>query len=353
MIILKILQKCIDAVAKVLAWLLVKMGLWLSVIYVITFFVICALTDTAFSSVQNLFWTCLAVSVVLGLWLSLSLAGKAKKKEGGDRAVANIPKVKKKNGKEDYEESRESYAGLVDKAKEQQPVPQVTYIAPTQPYYTPQYVQPIVQPIVQQPVIQPVISPQPIYPTPQYQQPSNDGSSIFTPYHQQPYVQPQPQPQPQQPQQMSARDILFSQTEQPKPQSNDDGQFLKYPRPNDMAGRPSDAISPLEAQTAPSDNNYNAPRPRNDLYSQPQPMQNYGSQPMQNYGNEFAQPSYTQPSYSPRQNNSFDNLEKPRIYRTHADPDVLIYEYSNRLDYYRRTPNNGLVFERTVYKDRK
>ena len=196
--LLKILQKSIDCVGKVLAWLLIRMGLWLSVLYVVLFFVICALTDTTFTSVQNLFWTCLLISAVLGLWISLSLANKFKKKEKNDRAVANIPKVKRKNGKEDYEESRESYAGLVaqnNASAQMQPQTQpITTVFYTQPQpavmAAPQYVQPtILQPLIQQPVVQPVLPPQTVYP-PQYTQPAPQ------------YVQPaQPAPTPQYPQQ--------------------------------------------------------------------------------------------------------------------------------------------------------
>lgn len=341
--LLKILQKGFDAVAKVLAWLLVKMGLWLAALYTIVFFVMCAVTTTKFTSVQSLFWALFLVSVVLGLWISLSLANRAKNKDKEERAVGNIPKVKKKNGKEDYEESRDGYVASLAANNQTapvmqtpQPVQSVVYypqpvqaVAPTY-YAPPQYVQPT--------VIQPVIAPS-AYQQPQYQQNSTNGASVFGSYNQTaPAMQT---PQPAQPDRsMSAHDILFSQQPPIRPQNvqEDDGEFLKYPKPSDMAGRPADAPSPLEQQTA-------QPQPQNNYSDYSQPRTYRQTQPQQTYGYSQPQNNY----YAPSNTNPY--AETPKIYRTRTDPDVLIYEYNDRLDYYRKTPD-GPVFERTVYKNR-
>lgn len=41
--------------------------------------------------------------------------------------------------------------------------------------------------------------------------------------------------------------------------------------------------------------------------------------------------------------------EQPLVFRTRRDPDLYVYEYSDRYQYWRRTPQ-GMVFERTEYK---
>lgn len=43
--------------------------------------------------------------------------------------------------------------------------------------------------------------------------------------------------------------------------------------------------------------------------------------------------------------------EQPLVFRTRKDPDLYVYEYSDRYQYWRRT-KNGMVFENTEYKNK-
>ena len=44
--------------------------------------------------------------------------------------------------------------------------------------------------------------------------------------------------------------------------------------------------------------------------------------------------------------------EKPLVFRTRKDPDLYVYEYSDRYQYWRRT-GAGMVFESTEWKKKE
>ena len=61
--------------------------------------------------------------------------------------------------------------------------------------------------------------------------------------------------------------------------------------------------------------------------------------------------NYTNPQYAPQEYSRERPVadEQPKIFRLRDEPDVLVYEYSDRLDYYRRTAQ-GNEFLRRKFK---
>ncbi len=90
----------------------------------------------------------------------------------------------------------------------------------------------------------------------------------------------------------------------------------------------------------PRRNDRNVPPP-------PSPQGNYYNNGGYNgYNNEPMGQTENQGGNNPPPRNPY---ETPRIFRLREDPDMLVYEYSDRLDYYRRTPY-GNVYVRTKMK---
>lgn len=74
----------------------------------------------------------------------------------------------------------------------------------------------------------------------------------------------------------------------------------------------------------------------------------------ENYSN-FEQKNYqpyppiNEQVFTPPSSQSLGSNEKPMVFATRSDPNVLIYEYSNRLEFYKKTLN-GLILIKTQYK---
>ena len=119
----------------------------------------------------------------------------------------------------------------------------------------------------------------------------------------------------------------------------------------------------------PMDNGRNYDRPMRD-YGEPtggydRPMRDYGeptggyNRPMRDYGEptdgnnrpmrDYGEPTggYDRPMVD---YNEPISDETHRIFRLREDPNVLVYEYSDRLDYYRRSPSGNNEFIRRKYK---
>lgn len=112
--------------------------------------------------------------------------------------------------------------------------------------------------------------------------------------------------------------------------------------------------------------NLNEPKKITDTgflsYNLEQNLQNQNELP-QNQGNvkfasnndqtidniNFEPYSFNETSFSPPPSQSLGENEKPMIFATRSDPNVLIYEYTNRLEFYKKTLN-GLVLIKTQYK---
>ncbi len=95
----------------------------------------------------------------------------------------------------------------------------------------------------------------------------------------------------------------------------------------------------------------NAEPPRRDDRNVPPPQ----SSSQGNYYNNGGYNGYNNPAPMAPENQGANNppprnpYETPRIFRLREDPDMLVYEYSDRLDYYKRTPY-GNVYVRTKMK---
>lgn len=78
---------------------------------------------------------------------------------------------------------------------------------------------------------------------------------------------------------------------------------------------------------------YSAPQPQ-QMYSAPQPQQSFGGYTTTPNGGAVTEmrPLYQEPQ------------EKPRVFASRKSPDIFIYEYSDRLEYYLRTATSMYKF---------
>ncbi|MCH5164339.1 MAG: hypothetical protein J1F36_04915 [Clostridiales bacterium] len=121
-----------------------------------------------------------------------------------------------------------------------------------------------------------------------------------------------------------------------RPDYNRRGEPQNYDNYNDY-NRPDDYNRPMDNRS-----DYNRPM---DDYNRPsdynRPMDNYGApmdnRPMDDYNRPM---SYNEPVSD----------EIPKIFRLREDPNVLVYEYSDRLDYYKRSSDGNNEFLRRKYK---
>ena len=68
----KFILRIFDGIAKVLAFVLISLGLWLPAAFTVGFFITCGVTNTAFAGLtEGLFWGGLAVTAVLGFGLAM------------------------------------------------------------------------------------------------------------------------------------------------------------------------------------------------------------------------------------------------------------------------------------------
>ena len=304
--IISFLTFIVEGIARAVVFLLSTLGLWIPALFCLLFVIICAVTQTAFAEVSGIFFVGLALSVVLAL--SITVARVLRKRE---------KKHLEKNGMAPHSLKRKKDK---NKSKSDNP-PQSQFISPN-----------IVQPNVPSgyaPVMQ-----QGYYPYGYY------GGG----YSQQPYGAPPAPGYNAQPGYNNAPGYNA------QPGYNNAPGYNAQPGYNNAPG--------YNAQ--PGYNNapgYNA-QPGYNGYHSDAGADNGGGretgesmfeQAKRSMRAEFA--GYNPPSPQQDVTPSDDAREKPLgIFRTRSDPSILIYEYADRLDFWRRTDGGGLEYVRTETK---
>ena len=323
--IISFLTFIVEGIARAVVFLLSTLGLWIPALFCLLFVIICAVTQTAFAEVSGIFFVGLALSVVLALSITVARVLRKREKkylEKNGMAPRSLKRKKDKN-----------------KSKSDNP-PQSQFISPN-----------IVQPNVPSgyaPVMQ-----QGYYPYGYY------GGG----YSQQPYGAP---PAPGYNAQPGYNNAPGYNTQ---PGYNNAPGYNAQPGYNNAPGynaQPGYNNAPgYNAQ--PGYNNvpgYNAPSGYNNAqhgyngYHSDAGADNGGGretgesmfeQAKRSMRAEFA--GYNPPSPQQDVTPSDDAREKPLgIFRTRSDPSILIYEYADRLDFWRRTDGGGLEYVRTETK---
>ena len=287
--IISFLTFIVEGIARAVVFLLSTLGLWIPALFCLLFVIICAVTQTAFAEVAGIFFVGLALSVVLALSITVARVLRKREKKHLEKNGMAPRSLKRKKDK--------------NKSKSDNP-PQSQFISPN-----------IVQPNVPSgyaPVMQ-----QGYYPYGYY------GGG----YSQQPYGAP------------------------PAPGYNAQPGYNNAPGYNAQPG-----YNNASGYNAPS--GYNNAQPGYNGYHSDAGADNGGGretgesmfeQAKRSMRAEFA--GYNPPSPQQDVTPSDDAREKPLgIFRTRSDPSILIYEYADRLDFWRRTDGGGLEYVRTETK---
>ena len=321
--IISFLTFIVEGIARAVVFLLSTLGLWIPALFCALFFLVCAITVTPFADVAGIFYVGLALSMLLSIGISVAQVLKKKDINRLSRSADKPKKLKKKKGEEqqapqsDFAQPNMIYPN--DGYQPQPGYPQPGYPYQPQPGYSYQpYGYQSQYPSYPQPGYQPPYQPQQPYPAqPTYPQQPYQPQQNYQP--QQPYSQPQQNYQPQQP---------YSQ-----PQS--------YPqRQNDMQGGGNNFAS------------YQSDENKQDsgsAYEQAKKSMNREFFGYDSPGKKDDTPSYNDLKPKESAFNTF-NEQPLGVYRTRVDPDVVIYEYADRIEYYRRNDRGGLDYVRTQSK---
>ena len=341
--IISFLTFIVEGIARAVVFLLSTLGLWIPALFCLLFVIICAVTQTAFAEVSGIFFVGLALSVVLALSITVARVLRKREKKHLEKNGMAPRSLKRKKDK--------------NKSKSDNP-PQSQFISPN-----------IVQPNVPSgyaPVMQ-----QGYYPYGYY------GGG----YSQQPYGAPPAPGYNAQPGYNNAPGYNAQPGYNNAPGYNAQPGYNNAPGYNAQPGynnapgynaQPGYNNAPgYNAQ--PGYNNasgYNAPSGYNNAqhgYNAQPGYNGYHSDAGADNGGgretgesmfeqakrsmraEFA--GYNPPSPQQDVTPSDDAREKPLgIFRTRSDPSILIYEYADRLDFWRRTDGGGLEYVRTETK---
>ena len=299
--IISFLTFIVEGIARAVVFLLSTLGLWIPALFCLLFVIICAVTQTAFAEVSGIFFVGLALSVVLALSITVARVLRKREKKHLEKNGMAPRSLKRKKDK--------------NKSKSDNP-PQSQFISPN-----------IVQPNVPSgyaPVMQ-----QGYYPYGYY------GGG----YSQQPYGAP-PAP-----------------GYNAQPGYNNAPGYNAQPGYNNASGyNAQPGYNNASGYNAPS--GYNNAQPGYNGYHSDAGADNGGGretgesmfeQAKRSMRAEFA--GYNPPSPQQDVTPSDDAREKPLgIFRTRSDPSILIYEYADRLDFWRRTDGGGLEYVRTETK---
>lgn len=299
--IISFLTFIVEGIARAVVFLLSTLGLWIPALFCLLFVIICAVTQTAFAEVSGIFFVGLALSVVLALSITVARVLRKREKKHLEKNGMAPRSLKRKKDK--------------NKSKSDNP-PQSQFISPN-----------IVQPNVPSgyaPVMQ-----QGYYPYGYY------GGG----YSQQPYGAP-PAP-----------------GYNAQPGYNNAPGYNAQPGYNNASGyNAQPGYNNVPGYNAPS--GYNNAQPGYNGYHSDAGADNGGGretgesmfeQAKRSMRAEFA--GYNPPSPQQDVTPSDDAREKPLgIFRTRSDPSILIYEYADRLDFWRRTDGGGLEYVRTETK---
>ena len=316
--IISFLTFIVEGIARAVVFLLSTLGLWIPALFCLLFVIICAVTQTAFAEVSGIFFVGLALSVVLALSITVARVLRKREKKHLEKNGMAPRSLKRKKDK--------------NKSKSDNP-PQSQFISPN-----------IVQPNVPSgyaPVMQ-----QGYYPYGYY------GGG----YSQQPYGAPPAPGYNAQPGYNNAPGYNAQPGYNNAPGYNAQPGYNNAPGYNAQPGYNN--ASGYNVQ--PGYNNapgYNA-QPGYNGYHSDTGADNGGGretgesmfeQAKRSMRAEFA--GYNPPSPQQDVTPSDDAREKPLgIFRTRSDPSILIYEYADRLDFWRRTDGGGLEYVRTETK---
>ncbi len=306
------LKILLAAVLKKVGWVIRKLGLWVPLTFCAIFLLTILFTRTPFSSVKGMFFVGLIVTTAVGLGMSIFLFMRRVDKKIVARKRTLPPEkksegklarlVKRKKGKDEEQEKTPELNAFGASAQPIMPTYPMGYM-PTYPVQMyPQMMQPM------QPMQQPMQYP--IQPT---------------------YAQPQPQPR------QEYRPYVPTQM-----QSNG---FYRYPsvdarlEPAPVAQPKSDEFIPYPSTDRA--NNYSARD-----YTPPRYDEQFGSERRERETRDYGS------GLGGRDRLSFDVTgEQPKIYRTRMDESVLIYEYADRIEFYRTSPEGKTLLD-TQYKNR-
>ena len=304
--IISFLTFIVEGIARAVVFLLSTLGLWIPALFCLLFVIICAVTQTAFAEVSGIFFVGLALSVVLALSITVARVLRKREKmhlEKNGMAPRSLKRKKDKN-----------------KSKSDNP-PQSQFISPN-----------IVQPNVPSgyaPVMQ-----QGYYPYGYY------GGG----YSQQPYGAPPAPGYNAQPGYNNASGYNAQPGYNNAPGYNAQPGYNNAPGYNAQPGYNN--ASGYNAQ--PGYNGYHSDTGADNGGGR-ETGESMFEQAKRSMRAEFA--GYNPPSPQQDVTPSDDAREKPLgIFRTRSDPSILIYEYADRLDFWRRTDGGGLEYVRTETK---
>ena len=311
--IISFLTFIVEGIARAVVFLLSTLGLWIPALFCLLFVIICAVTQTAFAEVSGIFFVGLALSVVLALSITVARVLRKREKKHLEKNGMAPRSLKRKKDK--------------NKSKSDNP-PQSQFISPN-----------IVQPNVPSGYV-PVMQ-QGYYPYGYY------GGG----YSQQPYGAPPAPGYNAQPGYNNAPGYNA------QPGYNNAPGYNAQPGYNNASGyNAQPGYNNASGYNAPS--GYNNAQPGYNGYHSDAGADNGGGretgesmfeQAKRSMRAEFA--GYNPPSPQQDVTPSDDAREKPLgIFRTRSDPSILIYEYADRLDFWRRTDGGGLEYVRTETK---
>lgn len=289
-IIGKLLLSIFDGIAKALAFILISLGLWLSTLFTVAFFIVCGATGTALSSgIMAVFWLGLGVTAFCGFALSMYMRSRRKQKlaerREAEQYAGQTPAEKKKRGKSRGDKDDRYVA---PQAQWQNAPP------PQNPYMNNQYAQ-----------MQNGYMPPQGYPYSgdmnYSRQPDNARNYSCPPVA--PYVPP---------------------AEPPKYDKSDlDRKYF--------------GADPAHYERTASFDESTVP-------------QSYG-RTMTKTQQKEADSRFDSDELWRRLSGANVPDEQPLVFRTRKDPDLYVYEYSDRYQYWRRT-RTGMVFENTEFKNK-
>ena len=304
--IISFLTFIVEGIARAVVFLLSTLGLWIPALFCLLFVIICAVTQTAFAEVAGIFFVGLALSVVLALSITVARVLRKREKKHLEKNGMAPRSLKRKKDK--------------NKSKSDNP-PQSQFISPN-----------IVQPNVPSgyaPVMQ-----QGYYPYGYY------GGG----YSQQPYGAPPAPGYNAQPGYNNAPGYNAQPGYNNAPGYNAQPGYNNAPGYNAQPGYNN--ASGYNAQ--PGYNGYHSDAGADNGGGR-ETGESMFEQAKRSMRAEFA--GYNPPSPQQDVTPSDDAREKPLgIFRTRSDPSIIIYEYADRLDFWRRTDGGGLEYVRTETK---
>ena len=312
--IISFLTFIVEGIARAVVFLLSTLGLWIPALFCALFFLVCAISGTSFAEVNGIFFVGLTLSALLSVGISVAQVLKKKEQKRLGRSADKPKKLKTAKKSEKAEANDFITPNIIGANGYPQGYPQQGY-----PQGYPQNYPP--QDYPQQGY--PQNYPQQGYPQPGY--PQN--------YPQQGYPQNYPQ----------------SNSQQGYPQN--------YPQSNHQQGYPQSPYNGYTgAQSAQNANGFasysggeKTDGGSESAYEQAKKSMNREFFGYDSPGKKDETPSYN--DLKPKENAFGSFNEKPLgVFRTRTDPDVVIYEYGDRIEYYRKNAMGGLDYVRSETK---